>query len=67
MKNIILHLLGAVGAFMLAVGLMQGIVQEYVSFADPLNEMFMCVGMLMLGTIFTIVAVGEIKETFKSE
>ena len=60
MKNIITHLLAAVGAFAIAVGLMQGIVQEFISFADPINEMAMCVLMLMAGTIFTGVAVGDI-------
>ena len=62
MKNIITHLLAAVGAFAIAVGLMQGIVQEFISFADPINEMAMCVLMLMMGTVFTGIAVSEIKE-----
>jgi hypothetical protein len=67
MKNIVLHLLAAVGAFSIAVGLMQGIVQEYISFADPLNEMAMCVLMLMMGTGFTGVAVSEIKEQLNNK
>jgi hypothetical protein len=62
MKNIITHLLAAVGSFGIAVGLMQGIVQEFISFSDPLNEMGMCVLMLMMGTVFTGIAVSEIKE-----
>jgi uncharacterized membrane protein required for colicin V production len=62
MKNIITHLLAAVGAFAIAVGLMQGIVQEYISFADPINEMAMCVLMLMVGTVFMGVVVSEVKE-----
>jgi hypothetical protein len=62
MKNIVLHLLAAVGSFGIAVGLMQGVVQEYISFADPINEMAMCVLMLMMGTVFTGIAVSEIKE-----
>ena len=67
MKNIITHLLAAVGAFAIAVGLMQGIIQEFISFADPLNEMGMCVIMLMLGTVFTGVAVSEIKEQLNTK
>ena len=67
MKNIITHLLAAVGAFAIAVGLMQGIVQEFISFAAPLNEMGMCVIILMLGTGFTAVAVTEIKEQLNNK
>jgi hypothetical protein len=46
---------------------MQGIIQEFISFADPLNEMGMCVIMLMLGTVFTGVAVSEIKEQLNNK
>jgi len=62
MKNIIVHLLAAVGSFGIAVGLMQGVVQEFITFADPINEMAMCVLMLMMGTVFTGIAVSDIKE-----
>jgi hypothetical protein len=55
MKNKVLNVLGAVGSFGLAVGLMNGSVQEVVSFADPLNEMVMCVAALMMGSLFMIV------------
>ena len=67
MKNIVLHLLAAIGSFGIAVGLMQGFIQQFISFADPLNEMGMCVIMLMLGTVFTGVAVSEIKEQLNSK
>ena len=67
MKNIVLHLLAAIGSFGIAVGLMQGIVQEYISFADPLNEMAMCVLMLMMGTVFTGVVVTEVKEQLNKQ
>ena len=67
MKNIVLHLLAAIGSFAIAVGLMQGIVQEYISFADPLNEMAGCVLMLMMGTVFTGVVVSEIKEQLNKQ
>ena len=66
MKNIVLHSLAAVGSFGIAVGLMQGVVQEFITFADPLNEMGMCVLTLMMGTVFTGIAVSDIKEKLQS-
>ena len=66
MKNIITHLLAAVGAFGIAVGLMQGFIQQFISFEDPINEMAMCVLMLMMGTVFTGIAVSDIKEKLQS-
>jgi len=54
MRNKVLNVLGAVGSFGLAVGLMNGSVQQVVSFADPLNEMVMCVAALMMGSLFMI-------------
>lgn len=65
MKNIVLHSLAAVGSFGMAVGLMNGIVQKYISFADPLNEMGMCVIMLMMGSAFTCVVASDIREKLK--
>ena len=62
MKNIVLNVLAAVGAFSVAVGLMQGFIQQFISFEDPINEMAMCVLMLMMGTVFTGIAVSDIKE-----
>lgn len=62
MKNIIVHLLAAVGSFGIAVGLMQGFIQQFISFADPINEMAMCVLMLMAGTVFMGVVVSDVKE-----
>jgi len=62
MKNIVLHLLAAIGSFGIAVGLMQGVVQEFITFADPINEMAMCVLMLMMGTVFMGVVVSDVKE-----
>lgn len=67
MKNIVLHLLAAIGSFGIAVGLMQGFIQQFISFADPINEMAMCVIMLMMGTGFTGVAVSEIKEQLNTK
>ena len=57
MKNIVLHLLAAIGSFGIAVGLMQGFIQQFISFEDPINEMAMCVLMLMMGTVFMGVVV----------
>ena len=54
MRNKVLNVLGAVGSFGLAVGLMNGSVQQVVSFADPLNEMVMCIAALMMGSLFMI-------------
>ena len=62
MKNIVLHLLAAIGSFGIAVGLMQGFIQQFISFEDPINEMAMCVLMLMMGTVFTGVVVSDVKE-----
>ena len=62
MKNIVLHLLASIGSFSIAVGLMQGFIQQFISFADPINEMAMCVLMLMLGTAFMGVVVSDVKE-----
>jgi len=66
MKNIVLNVLAAVGAFSVAVGLMQGFIQQFISFEDPINEMAMCVLMLMMGTVFTGIAVSDIKEKLQS-
>ena len=66
MKNIILHLLAAVGSFGVAVGLMQGFIQQYISFADPINEMAMCILTLIMGVVFTCVAVSDIRTMVKN-
>ena len=67
MKNIVLHLLAAIGSFGIAVGLMQGFIQQFISFEDPINEMAMCVLMLMMGTVFTGVVVTEVKEQLNKQ
>ena len=41
---------------------MQGFIQQFISFEDPINEMAMCVLMLMMGTVFMGVVVSEVKE-----
>ena len=65
MKNILLNLLASFGSFGIAVGLMQGVIQEYISFADPINEMGMCVLSLMMGTMFMCVFVSELRKKLK--
>ena len=67
MKNIVLHLLAAIGSFAIAVGLMQGFIQQFISFEDPINEMAMCVVMLMMGTVFMGVVVSEVKEQLNTK
>jgi hypothetical protein len=67
MKNTVLHLLAAIGAFGVAVGLMQGFIQQFISFADPINEMAMCVLALMMGSIEMFVVVEDIKKRFNVE
>ena len=67
MKNIVLHLLAAIGSFGIAVGLMQGFIQQFISFDDPINEMAMCVLMLMMGTVFMGVVVTEVKEQLNKQ
>jgi hypothetical protein len=44
-------LLGAVGAFTLAIGTMQGVVQNYIHFAGIDNEMGFAFTALFLGVI----------------
>jgi len=38
-------------SFSIAFGLMRGTIQNYIHFADPLNEMGVCVLALGMGTI----------------
>ncbi|MDA0843538.1 MAG: hypothetical protein O3C07_02300 [Bacteroidetes bacterium] len=65
MRSTLLHLLASVGAFGLAVLLMRGTVQEYIDFADPINEMAMCVVAMMMGTASMFVVVEDIRKWFK--
>ena len=67
MKNIVLHLLAAIGSFGIAVGLMQGFIKQFISLADTINEMAMCVLMLMAGTVFMGVVVSEVKEQLNNK
>ena len=43
-------LLGAIACVALGIGLINGAIQNYVYFADPMNEMFMC-AFAFMGTI----------------
>jgi hypothetical protein len=62
MKNIVLHLLASIGAFGLAVLTMQGVTQQFIHFADPINEMAVCVLALMGGVAAMFGVVEGIKE-----
>ena len=55
MKRIsIINLLAALACFGVGIGTMSGVVQQYIYFTDPINEMvFAVVGMLM-GLMFTV-------------
>lgn len=61
MKNKVLNVVGAVGSFGLAFGLVTGRVQEVIKFEDSLNEIFMCTLALMLGVLFTIAVFDKTK------
>ncbi len=44
-------LVGAICAFTLAIGTVQGVVQNYIHFADPFNEIGFAFTALFLGVI----------------
>jgi len=43
-------LIGAIACIALGIGLISGAIQNYIHFADPMNEMFMC-AFAFMGTI----------------
>jgi hypothetical protein len=54
LKNIDIHvgyLVSAITAFGIAYSTAQGTIQDYIHFADPLNEMAFCVAALFMGVI----------------
>ena len=54
LKNIDIHLgflIGSITAFAVAYSTAQGTIQNYIHFADPLNEMAFCVAALFMGVI----------------
>jgi hypothetical protein len=54
LKNIDIHLgycIAAIASFAIAWGTAQGTVQEYIHFADPLNEMAFCFAAICMGVI----------------
>jgi hypothetical protein len=53
----IYHALFCLAAFKVAFMTMQGTLQNYVKFADPLNEIFFCTMALMIGFLY-LYAVG---------
>jgi hypothetical protein len=44
---------------------MRGTVQEYISFADPINEIAMCVVAMMMGSASMFVVAEDIRKHFK--
>ena len=65
MRSTVLYLLASIGAFGLAVLLMRGTVQEYIEFADPINEIAMCVVAMMMGSASMFVVAEDIRKRFK--
>ena len=65
MRSTVLYLLASIGAFGLAVLLMRGTVQEYIDFADPINEIAMCVVAMMMGTATMFLVAEDIRKCFK--
>jgi hypothetical protein len=61
----IYHTIYCLVAFKVAFMTMQGTLQNYVKFADPLNEMFFCVGALMIGFLYLYAASTDIYEVIK--
>ena len=59
LKNINIHvgyLIAAIASFSIAWGTAQGTVQNYIHFADPLNEMAFCFAAICMGVISTPMA-----------
>jgi len=67
MKSIVLHFLASLSCYWFALGLMQGVVQEFISFADPINEMAMCLMAMMMGGLFLIIAVTDLRKLINSK
>ena len=54
-----LEIIASLIAFTVAYMTMQGTLQKHIYFADPLNEMFFCVGALMLGFMYLYLGVSN--------
>ncbi len=55
MKRIsIINLLTALACFGVGIGTMSGVVQQYVYFVDPINEMVFAVMGMLMGVMFTV-------------
>jgi len=63
----IYHTIYCLVAFKVAFMTMQGTLQNYVKFADPLNEMFFCAGALMIGFIYLYLGVANTYDAIKNK
>ena len=63
----VLELMFSVTAFATAFSTMQGTLQKHIYFADPLNEMFFCVGALMIGFMYLYLGVSNTYDAIKNK
>jgi hypothetical protein len=63
----VLELMFSLTAFAVAFSTMQGTLQKHVAFADPLNEMFFCVGALMIGFMYLYLGVSNTYDALKNK
>lgn len=61
----VLEILVSVLSFAVAFMTMQGTLQKHIYFADPLNEMFFCVGAIMVGFMYLYMGVANTYDMFK--
>lgn len=62
-----LEILASVLAFTVAYTTMTGTLQKHITFADPLNEMFFCVGALMIGFMYLYLGVSNTYDLIKKK
>lgn len=65
--SLIYHTLFCLAAFKVAYMTMQGTLQTYVKFADPLNEMFFCAIALMIGFMYLYAVGTDIYELIRGK
>lgn len=61
------EILVAVTAFVVAYTTMTGTLQKHIYFADPLNEMFFCVGAIMIGFMYLYMGVANTYDLIKKK
>jgi hypothetical protein len=62
-----LELIYSMTAFAIAFSTMQGTLQKHIYFKDPINEMFFCVGALMIGFMYLYLGVSNLYEAVKNK